>query len=177
MTPPAVPDGDGTVVPDEPVPAAEPEAEPEPADIPDQATPLAAGAWALVNLIAAIVTALGAIVALFRKKEKEDDEEDEEGKAKPKTDEEEDEDDNRGKKMLASKIAGAIAGIAGPLAFILTEDMSLPMQMIDKWTLLMVVILAVQIVAAILNKKASKLDDEEETEAEAAANERQRVGS
>jgi len=160
--------GDGTaVVPDQPVPEVEPEV-----DIVDPETPLAGGAWALVNLICAILTALGAIVALFRKKEEDDEEEDEEGNAKPKIDEEEDEeDDNRGKKMLAAKIAGAIAGVAGPVAFILTEDITLPMIMIDKWTLLMVIILAVQIVAAILNKKASKLDDEEEEEeAGAAAN-------
>ena len=153
---------DGTVVQDEPVPEVEPEVE-----IEEPETPLAGGAWALVNLICAVVTALGAIVALFRKKEEDDEDEDEQNK--PKTDEE-DEEDNRGKKMLASKIAGAVAGVAGPVAFILTEDMTLPMQMVDKWTLLMVVILAAQIVAAVFNKKASELDDEEEEEAGAAAN-------
>ena len=163
ITPAAPVDGDAAVVPEQPVPEAEPEV-----DIPDEGTPLAAGAWALINLICAAVTTLGAIVALFRKKEDEDEDEDEQNK--PKTDDEEDEDDNRGKKMLAAKIAGAVAGVAGPVAFILTEDMSLPMQMIDKWTLLMVVILAAQIVAAIFNKKASELDDEEEEEAGAAAN-------
>ncbi len=72
--------------------------------------------------------------------------------------------------MLAAKIAGAVAGVAAPITFILTEDMSLPMQMIDKWTLLMLVMLAAQIVTAILNKRASKLDDEDDEEAEAAAN-------
>ena len=156
VTPAAPADGAAVVVPEEPVPEAEPEVE-----IEESETPLAAGAWALVNLICAVVTALGAIVALFRKKEDDDEDEDE-----PKTDEE-DEDDNRGKKMLASKIAGTVAGVAGPVAFILTEDMSLPMQMVDKWTLLMVVILAAQIVAAIFNKKASELDDEDEEEAAA----------
>ena len=160
ITPAAPADGDGAVVvPDEPVPEVEPEV-----DIEEPETPLAAGAWALVNLICAAVTALGAIVALFRKKEEDDEDEDEQNK--PKTDDE-DEDDNRGKKMLASKIAGAVAGVAAPIVFILTEDMSLPMQMFDKWTLLMAVILAAQVVAAIFNKKASELDDDEE-EAEAA---------
>ena len=66
--------------------------------------------------------------------------------------------------MLAAKIAGALAGIAAPITFLLTEDMSLPMIMIDKWTILMLIMLAVQIVAAIFNKKASELDDEEEEE-------------
>ena len=54
-------------IPDAPVPQAEPAT-----DIPDEPTPLAEGVWALVNLIAAIMTAVGAIVALFRKKEDED---------------------------------------------------------------------------------------------------------
>ena len=161
---PAAPAADGTPIADDAVPQAEPEV-----DIPDDGTPLAAGAWALINLIAAILTTLGAIVALFRKKEEED-EEDEEDQNKPKTDEEEEEDDNRGKKMLAAKIAGAVAGVVAPIVFFLTEDMSLPMQMIDKWTLLMVVFLAAQIVAAVFNKKASELDDEEEEEEAAPAN-------
>ena len=162
---PAAPDNnDGAVVPDNPVPEVEPEV-----DIDDNDTPLAEGVWALLNLIAAILTTLGAIVALFRRKEEEDEDEDEEDQNKPKTEEDEDEDDNRGKKMLAAKIAGAVAGVLAPIVFILTEDMSLPMVLIDKWTLLMVIILAAQIAAAIFNKKASELgDDEEEEEAEPA---------
>ena len=133
-------------------------------DIDDNDTPLAEGTWAVINLIAAILTTLGAIVALFRKKEEEDEDEEDQNKDKA---EDEDEDDNRGKKMLAAKIAGAVAGIASPIIFILTEDMSLPMALIDKWTLLMAVVLVAQIVAAIFNKKASELDDDEE-EAEPA---------
>ncbi len=137
-------------------------------NIPDPAPPLAEGVWALVNLIAAILTTLGAIIALFRRKEEED-EEAEENMDKVEAEDEEEEDDDRSKKMLIAKIAGALAGIAAPITFILTEDMSLPMVMIDKWTVLMLIILAVQVVAAIFNKKASELDDEEEEEAEAPA--------
>ena len=48
--------------------------------------------------------------------------------------------------------------------------MSLPMAMTDKWTLLMLVMLAAQVSTAILNKKASELDDEDDEDAEAAAN-------
>ena len=55
-----------------------------------------------------------------------------------------------------------------PITFILTEDMSLPMAMVDKWTVLMAVMLVAQIIAAALNKKASKLDDDEEGAEEAA---------
>ena len=109
----------------------------------------------MLNLVSAILTALGAVVALFRKKEEEDD--DEYG-----------EDDNRDKKMLASKIAGALAGVAAPITFFLTEDMSNVPTLVDKWTVLMAAMLAVQVVAAVFNKKASELSDEEEGAEETA---------
>ena len=156
-----VPAGNTTpeVIPDEPTPTVEPEV-----DIVDPQPPLAAGTWALLNLIAAIATALGAIVALFRKKE---DENEDEQNDKPK---DEDEDDNRGKKMLAAKIVGALTGVAAPITFLLTEDMSQQMAMVDKWTILMAVMLVVQIVAAVFNKKASELEEYEDEDAEEAAN-------
>lgn len=148
-----------TAVPDTPTPTTNPPA----TTIDDPAPPLAEGAWALINLISAILTTLGAIIALFRRKEEEDEEDDDE-QPRNNTEDEEEEEDNRGKKMLAAKIVGALAGIAAPITFILTEDMSLPMIMVDKWTILMLIMLAVQIVAAIANKKASELDDEDEEE-------------
>ena len=153
-----------TVVPDEPVPTVEPEV-----DIVDPEPPLAEGVWALLNLIAAILTTLGAIVALFRRKEEEDEEDEEQTAYKAESDDE-DENDDRSKKMLIAKIVGAIAGIAAPIVFMVTEDMSLPMALVDKWTVLMVVLLAVQIVAAALNKRASRLDDDDEEGAEQPAN-------
>ena len=138
-----------------------------PSTINDPATPLAGGgdaAWALVNLICTILTALGAIVAIFRRKEEED--EDEEQKAYKAQDDEEA--DNRGKKMFAAKTAGVLSAIAAVITFILTEDMRLPMIMIDRWTLLMVIILAVQIVAAVLNKKASENEEDEDAQTQTA---------
>ena len=69
--------------------------------------------------------------------------------------------------MLASKIAGAVAGVAAPVTFLLTENMSNPMALTDKWTVLMAAMLAAQVVTAVLNKKASELNKDEE-EAEAA---------
>ena len=155
-----------TVVPDEPVPTVEPEV-----DIVDPEPPLAEGVWALINLIAAILTTLGAIVALFRRKEEEDEEDEEQTAYNAETAEEGEEDkDNRSFKMLTAKIVGALAGIAAPIVFMVTEDMSLPMALVDKWTVLMVVLLAVQVVAAALNKRASKLDDDEEEGEEQPAN-------
>ena len=139
------------VVADNPVPQAEPE------EIIDEPAPLAApeGTWALMNLIAAALSTVGAGVALFRKKE-DDDEEDE-------TDPD-DEDDNRGRNMAIAKGLGVAAAAASIAAFILTEDMSLPMAMTDKWTLLMAALFAGQVGTAVANKKASELEEEDDEE-------------
>jgi hypothetical protein len=155
--------GDDFTVADAAVPAAAPAA---PATtIADPATPLSSGngngiggAWALVNLICSILTVLGSLIAVFRRKD--DEEEDEEQNVNMYRDEEDE--DNRGRKMFAAKAAGILTAIASVITFILTEDMRLPMILIDKWTLLMVIMLAVQIVAAVLNKKASEADEEED---------------
>ena len=136
---------------EEAVPTTAPTA--EMSNIADGKAPLAEGTWALVNLIATVMAVLGAMIAILRRKEDDEDAE---------------EDDNRGKKMLAAKIAGALAGVAALITFLITEDMSLSMVMIDKWTVLMVIMLAVQIAAAAFNKKASELEDEQETAEEAA---------
>ncbi len=47
-------------------------------------------------------------------------------------------------------LAGAV------IAFIMTEDMSNPMGMVDTWTILMVRIVAVQVVLAVLARKSTK---------------------
>jgi len=147
----AVQVAESTTIVEEAVPTTAPTA--EMSNIADGKAPLAEGTWALVNLIATVMAVLGAMIAILRRKE---------------DDEDADEDDNRGKKMLAAKIAGALAGAAALITFLITEDMSLSMVMIDKWTVLMVIMLAVQIAAAAFNKKASELEDEQEAAEEAA---------
>ena len=142
---------EATTIVEEAVPTTAPTA--EMINIPDGKSPLAEGTWALINLIATVMAVLGAMIAILRRKEDDEDAE---------------EDDNRGKKMLAAKIAGALAGAAALITFLITEDMSLSMVMIDKWTVLMIIMLAVQIAAAAFNKKASELEDEQETAEEAA---------
>lgn len=157
VTPPA-PVVPAAVIDDEPVPEVEPE------EIPDEPAPLAPpeGTWALINLICAALTTVGAAIALFRKKEEEDEEDEEEAARKP--EEEDEEEDKRGRKMTLAKVLGAAAAAASIITFILTEDMSLPMALVDKWTLLMAVLFAAQVGTAVANKKASELDDEEEEE-------------
>lgn len=120
------------------------------------AAPLAAPEhnWALINLIAMIAAVVGSIIASFRKKEENA--------------EEDDENRNMGR-VRAAKAAGLLAGAVSMIAFFLTEDMSLPMVLTDRWTILMIIILAVQAVSAALVKKACESEDDEEAEAEAVA--------
>ena len=66
--------------------------------------------------------------------------------------------------MAIAKVLGVAAAAASVITFILTEDMSLPMAMTDKWTLLMGILFAVQIAAAVACKKAAEADEEEEEE-------------
>ena len=114
--------------------------------IADAEAPLAApaGNWALINLICTVLAAIGAAAALFRRKEDEETESDE---------------DKRDRNMMIAKIAGAAAAIASLIAFFITEDMSLPMVLADKWTLLMAALFAAQIASAASNRKAAESRD------------------
>ena len=125
------------VIENAPVPMA------APATIEDSETPLAASEpeWALLNLIMTIVTGLISAVLLagwFGKK-------DEEG-------EEEDSTRRKGFARLASILpaAGAI------IAFIITENINNTMALVDRWTILMAVILLIQGAVALLARKENK---------------------
>ena len=139
-------------------------------DIADNATPLAGlgtGAWALINLILTIVTTLLSILLLIgyigKKKKALEDEDgnvvlDENGKEVM-----EYEKNKKGLWRLISIIPALIAIIV----FILTEDMTLPMIFVDKWTILHVVIALVQVVVMVLCKKKKDENDEDENAANA----------
>ena len=137
-------------------------------DIADNATPLAGlgtGAWALINLILTIVTTLLSILLLIgyigKKKKALEDEDgnvvlDENGKEVM-----EYEKNKKGLWRLISIIPALIAIIV----FIFTEDMTLPMIFVDKWTILHVVIALVQVVVMVLCKKKKDENDEDENAA------------
>ena len=139
-------------------------------DIADNATPLAGlgtGAWALINLILTIVTTLLSILLLIgyigKKKKALEDEDgnvvlDENGKEVM-----EYEKNKKGLWRLISIIPALIA----ITVFILTEDMTLPMIFVDKWTILHVVIALVQVVVMVLCKKKKDENDEDENAANA----------
>ncbi len=142
------------VVEDEDVPAGaievDEDGQAQIVDIAEEDTPLAAGtetnksAWALVNLISMIVTAILAIILLIQTFKKKDEEEE----AQMTEDQIEDE-----KKRKRRKLLGLIPAIAAIIAFVLTEDIFSPMAFVDKWTILMIIILVVEALVCYFTRK------------------------
>ena len=158
--PEAGPEVKPEVTPKEPQPAA-PDAGPV-EEIVDEETPLAmGGAWALVNLILTVLTVLGSILLLIGyigKKQKE--REDENGNVILNAEGEAETDDI--KKKGGWRLASIIPAVAAVIAFILTENMRLPMVLVDKWTLLMVIIALVQLLVAYFSKKKTQEPEQPE---------------
>ena len=144
-----------------PAPTAKPtetkQPEPEPEVIEPDETPLApmpTGAWALVNLILMLLTVLASLLLLLgylgKKKHTE---RDEYGNKRI--------DYTRNKKGFW-RVASLIPAIAAVIAFVLTENMKLPMIMVDRWTLLMAVIAVLQLIVAVMSKKQKESQDDED---------------
>ena len=113
----------------------------------DNKTPLAGieNSWALINLIAAMTTVILGIVIIFLKKNMESNQE--EGLTYQ-------------KRYIWMKLLGIVIAIISVVIFILTEDIALPMVMLDKYTVVMVVIAIIQFVVffthTIVKKKVNK---------------------
>lgn len=126
----------------EPTPAPEPTEAPadevtRTEELAEEEVPLAAlfgAAWGLLNLLCAIGSVGLGLFALLKK--------DEEGKRK-------------------SRWFNLLPAIGAVAAFMLTEDMRLPMRLTDKWTLLMVGILAVSALLAYFTTKKKKTEETE----------------
>ena len=100
--------------------------------------------WALINLLSVIATAAASLMMLvlyFAGKDR--DEENEDG--------EEEKEQIRRKGLV--RLLSLIPAAGAVIAFALTEDMSVKMALVDKWTVLMLVIFAVNIALAILSVK------------------------
>lgn len=148
---------------DEDVPLAgegeeeEPETVIKPAELKDEAVPMAAGkglSWALINFALmnlAVFESLMLLIGYFIKT-KGSSEEDEEEKKKL-------------KKKGIMRIISLPVAVISVIAFILTEDITLPTAFVDRYTILMAVIAIVQTAVVALSRKEVK--DEEEQKAEA----------
>ena len=131
-----------TAKPTETVAESEPpKAESEPEVIEDEETPLAPmanGKWALVNLVLMILTVLASLLMLLGVIGKK-----------------------RGRNNKSFwRIASLIPAIGALAAFVLTENMKLPMAMVDRWTLLMVIIAVLQLIVAVMSKKQNESEDD-----------------
>ena len=135
--------------PETPLAPAEPEApaeEPAEEEIEEADTPLASGAaWALLNLILMLCTALVSILLLIGflgKKKKEDENENVEYTVKRKG---------------VTRVLSLIPAIGSIIAFLLTENMRNPMVFVDRWTWLMVLIALVQVIVCIFARKEKEV--------------------
>ncbi|MEG2488351.1 MAG: hypothetical protein RSA69_05880, partial [Anaerorhabdus sp.] len=130
------------------VPTTKPTATPE--TITDESTPEVVGrSWALINLIASLIGVLLTIVLLFAKHEKEEEnEENQEVK-----------DEFERKRIY--KVIGVIVAVVSIIVFLLTENITLPMKLVDKYTLLMIAFALGNIVCFYFGRKWHEVEDEE----------------
>ena len=117
----------------------------------DNRTPLSIfdGKWALLNLIFMIATAVISILLLgfyFIKKREDEDEGQEETT----------------KKKLMIRLLGVIPAIVAIITFFLTEDLTQPMELVDRYTILMLLILFVEAFVAFVAKKTTEEEDTEQ---------------
>jgi len=121
-------------------------------------TPLDPGAaWALINLLCTILSVALAVALFIKKKE------DEEAK-----NQEEIESTNR--RIRNMKIVAVVLAVAAIIIFIFTEDMTLPMTMVDKWTILMAVIAVGSVITTWLGYRRTDKDDQQGSEQQLSSN-------
>ncbi len=110
--------------------------------------------WALLNLIMTIISGIIAAVLLI-------------GHFNRKDDEDEDGSEDEKKHRRFATLTSVIAAISTAVLFILVEDMSCPMALTDRWTIVTAAILLVQAVIAIVARKNDEGSDSEMAEANA----------
>jgi predicted outer membrane repeat protein len=121
--------------------------------------------WALVNLILsvvgvilAILLTIGVLLQCSQKHTKSQTKQTETKNAKYADNQsiEETEVEKQKQRHLLWFVLSVILGIAGIIVFLFTEDLSRPMGLVDSWTIVNVIILAVQIIALIFTFKHKK---------------------
>ena len=151
---------EATVEPAKVEPTPAPTAKPE--KIKEEATPQAAvkGHWALINLIAAMLSVVLAVAALLAKHAKEEDEEDKDDQVVES--ENQDDDTVASKRHRTWKIVAVVDAIAAVVVFILTENLAHNMVLVDKWTVLMVLFGLISIVSTYFARKWHEEDEDED---------------
>ena len=95
------------------------------------------GSWALLNLILMALTVVAGLVMLALR---------------------------FARKTGMAHLLGIVPAVVALVAFFVTEDMTLPMVMIDKWTLIMAVIALVQAALFLLGRNSAQDEDEQPRE-------------
>ncbi len=124
------------------------------------------GSWALLNLLLAVATALlcvSLLVSYFVRK-KHPRKEQEQEKAQEHTHANTDHSDSHTKRKGILRIGSLVVALIAVILFILTQDMSLPMAVMDEWTLWMLVIFVVQLMITILSRKKAVKNEEKKPE-------------
>ena len=88
-------------------------------------------------------------------------------KNKKDDDEEEENNNDEANKTIRHKrwkVVAIVDAIAALIVFILTENMTLPMALVDKWTLLMLALVLVSVVSLLLGRKYHEDDSDEEAQ-------------
>ena len=164
VTPPATttpaPAPEATVEPAKVEPTPAPTSKSE--KIKEEATPQASpkGHWALINLIAAMLSVVLAVAALLAKHAKEDDEEEKDDQVVES--ENQDDETSASKRHRTWKIVAVIDAIAAVVVFILTENLAHDMVLVDKWTVLMVLFGLISIVSTYFARKWHEEDEDED---------------
>ena len=151
---------EATVEPEKAETTPAPTAKPE--KIKEEATPQAApkGHWALINLIAAMLSVVLAVAALLAKHAKEEDEEEKDDQVVES--ENQDDETSASKRHRTWKIVAVIDAIAAVVVFILTENLAHDMVLVDKWTVLMVLFGLISIVSTYFARKWHEEDEDED---------------
>ncbi|MEG0625544.1 MAG: hypothetical protein RR484_00690, partial [Anaerorhabdus sp.] len=145
------------IIQEEDTPKIAPTATPNVEEIIDEETPeIGKSSWALINLIAMIVGLLLTIVLLASKHDSDEEEED---NGVVNQDEEMPELYER-KRIY--KVLGTIISLVSVVVFVLTENVLLPMVLVDKYTLIMLVFALMNAVTLYLGRKWHDVNEEEE---------------
>ena len=159
VTPSETPEATASAEPEksaEPTASASAETIVDPDETPEVVTK---GHWALINLVAAIVSVLLGIVLVLSKNKKDKDEDEEE--------QNEDENAEEAKRHKRWKVVSVIDAVLAVVVFIFTENMRLPMVLVDKWTMLMVLFALVSVISLVFGRKYHEEDEEDENQAQA----------
>lgn len=143
---------------EEEIPLSDPEELLQETEIVEEEVPLsrAQGTWALINLILTVLTILASLVMkifliIYKIHDSNDDD-----------DEENEEDKIEYNNHPIRRLIHCAIAIVMAIIFVLTEDMTLKMVLVDKWTLLMAIIFLIQFILMIFCARQKKDNEEQD---------------